>query len=150
MNPCHTIPTMADGPDFHLFEAAAILQYIANKYQLDKCMFVAWKCLENLAHKKLSSLRSIFSNLDYPTTLKERALADFMLTFRNTRFVFFSGYMLWAVYYIYLMNLPHAALCHLSASSCTRLWASRNPILKSRLMNSLKNGRMKPGLQSRK
>ena len=39
MNPCHTIPTMTDGPDFHLFEATAILQYIANKYKLTKCKF---------------------------------------------------------------------------------------------------------------
>lgn len=56
MNPCHTIPSMSDG-DFHLFELVAIMQYIANKYQLTKY---------------------------YPTTFKERALADFMLTFRNT------------------------------------------------------------------
>jgi len=60
MNPCHTIPTMTDGPDFHLFEATAIMQYIANKYKLTKY---------------------------YPTTLKERALADFMITFRNTSVV---------------------------------------------------------------
>ena len=37
MNPNHGIPTITDG-DFHLFEAAAIMQYIANKYQLRKCM----------------------------------------------------------------------------------------------------------------
>jgi len=57
MNPNHAIPTMSDGPDFHLFESTAIMQYIANKYQLRKY---------------------------YPTTFKERALADFMLTYRNT------------------------------------------------------------------
>jgi len=60
MNPCHTIPTMSDGPDFHLFEATAIMQYIANKYKLHKY---------------------------YPTTSKARALADFMITFRNTSLV---------------------------------------------------------------
>merc|ERR1712032_957423 len=68
MNPTHTIPTMTDGPDFHLFEATAILQYIANKYQLNKY---------------------------YPTTFKERALADFMLTFRNTSVVGLFGKLLY-------------------------------------------------------
>jgi len=68
MNPNHQIPTMSDGPDFHLFEASAILQYIANKYQLSKY---------------------------YPTTFKERALADWILTYRNTCVVPLLGKLLY-------------------------------------------------------
>lgn len=96
MNPCHGIPTMTDGPDFHLFEGAAIMQYIANKYQLHKY---------------------------YPTTFKERALADFMLVFRNTTVVPLIGKLLYPLMG-FAPAMPDKEVAELVTKFKTEIWPS--------------------------